>query len=442
MKPIWYILFVIFILILQIIRMAKSVWHVLIAISIIALIALIIRMVKIGKIKINVRFASISKTIISCIVLSISIVYITMMTGFSIYKVITLGEWQGIIVLGSASIIISISWYLNRWRRWWIKFLKTFIPKDKIYPGDWSLREKYFSTFDYASNARYSLRAVDGTFSGHARVWLDKQHVDVSAKLTVHIFEDLLKRKNIEASIKLEHIPGCIYADIIAETNYKSIDSSSKQTSFRAAFYWLYTANYRGDYYVRYNGELGTILFECNSDNTITRAIRTEPREEFYLDNTCDFLTDEARDFIEKGVDWSDGTCSLITKKEFFTLWHELFDYKDKEIAFSFFLEASLIYFAAVANDDKNEQTNSRWDIENAAKYLIDHNETEIMIELLNLREETMYWAARLFSEVLPAETQVAAMSIIESCDNPLIVTRTKRLLSQWKKEGKICTSS
>lgn len=69
--------------------------------------------------------------------------------------------------------------------------------------------------------------------------------------------------------------------------------------------------------------------------------------------------------------------------------------------------------------------------IENAAKYLIIHDENETMIDLLMgmIYEETMYWAARLFSDVLPAETHDAAIRLVENCDNPEIVSRAKRLL-------------
>lgn len=95
------------------------------------------------------------------------------------------------------------------------------------------------------------------------------------------------------------------------------------------------------------------------------------------------------------------------------------------------------MYFAAVANRDKKEQANSRWDIENAAKYLIIHHEKETMIELMGIYEETMYWAARLFSDELPTETRDAALRLVENCDNLEIVSRTKRLLTQWKKGGK-----
>ncbi len=38
------------------------------------------------------------------------------------------------------------------------------MPKDKIRHGDWKMREKYFQTFDYATNALYGLRTAGGIF--------------------------------------------------------------------------------------------------------------------------------------------------------------------------------------------------------------------------------------------------------------------------------------
>ena len=98
------------------------------------------------------------------------------------------------------------------------------------------------------------------------------------------------------------------------------------------------------------------------------------------------------------------------------------------------------MYFAVVANGDKKEQANSRWDIENAAKFLIIHDEKETMIDLLMgmIYEETMYWAARLFVDVIPEYAHDTANRLVEYSDNPYIVSRTKRLLTQWKKGGKL----
>lgn len=432
MKPIWYIIGIACFLISAIGRMANSISDVPIAIGVIAFAALIIWLFETGKIKIKDRFDNILKKIAIGIVVVVGILYIAMMVGFSIYKVTTAGDLQGIILLSIAGVIIGILWYISRWRRWWVKFLKTFMPKDKIRHGDWKMREKYFWTFDYETIAQYGLRPSDGVFDGRARVWLDPNDVDKDAAARLDSFEEILAIRNIEANCALVHIPGCIYADIVAETNYKSMDSS-RQAAFRDAFHELDGMNYQGDYYVEYHGELGTILFE-STFGSVTRAIRTEPREEYYLDLECGFYSDEASYFIERGVDWTEGTYSLISEKQFFTRWRERLDYDDKDDAYSFFEQASLRYFAAVANGDKKELGNSRWDIENAAKYLIVHNETGTMIELMGTYEQAMYWAARLFMVVVPEYAHSTANGLVENCDDPEIVSHAQKLLMQWEK--------
>lgn len=438
MKPIWYIIGVACVLISTIGRMANSLSDVLIALGVIALVVLVIWLFETGRIRLNERLGRILKRIGVGIFVVVGIAYLVAMAGFITYKVATEGDWQGIMVLGIASVAFVISWYISRWRRRWVKFLKTFMPKDKIRHSDWKMREKYFQTFDYATNALYGLRTADGIFDGQARVWLDPSDVDKDASARLDAFEAMLAKRGIKANCALTHIPGCIYADIVAETKYKSMNSD-RQAAFRDAFHELDGMNYHGYYYAEYHGELGTIFFESNSGNVIIRAIRTEPREEYYIDNDCGFQSEEAHYFIERGVDWTEGTYSLISEKEFFSLWRERLEYNDKDDAYSFFEQASLMYFATVANGDKKEQTNSRWDIENAAKYLIAHDEKEIMIDLLMgmIYEETLYWAARLFVDVVPEYALDTAKRLVEYSDNPDIVSRTKRLLTQWKKGGK-----
>ncbi|WP_289630477.1 hypothetical protein, partial [uncultured Phocaeicola sp.] len=88
------------------------------------------------------------------------------------------------------------------------------------------------------------------------------------------------------------------------------------------------------------------------------------------------------------------------------------------------------------ANGDKKEQANSRWDIENAANYLIAHDEVDIMKELLSISEQSIFWAAKLFHDVIPELCENAARSLVENCDNPVIVRNSKRLLTQWKEGG------
>ena len=436
MKQIWLIIGVACVLISSIGRMANSLTDVLIAVGAIALVALVIWLFETGRLRINERLGKVLKKIGAFILVAVGIVYLVAMFVFVTYKVATEGDWQGIMLLGIASVAFGISWYISRWRRRWVKILKTFMPKDKIRHGDWKMREKYFQTFDYATNALYGLRTAGGIFDGQARVWLDPSDVDKDASARLDSFEAMLARRGIKANCAITHIPGCIYADIVAETKYRSMNSD-KQAAFRDAFHELDGMNYHGDYYAEYHGELGTILFECNAGNVIIRAIRIEPREEYYLDSDCGFQSEEAYYFIERGVDWTEGTYSLISETQFFTNWRERLEYDDKDDAYSFFVQASLMYFAAVANGDKKEQTNSRWDIENATKYLITHDAIDEMIELMTIYEQSMYWASRLFVDVIPEFAHDTANRLVEYSDNPVIVSRTKRLIAQWKKGGK-----
>lgn len=318
MKPIWPIIGVACVLISSIGRMADSLTDVLIAVGAIAVVALVIWLFETGKIRLNERFGKILKKIGVGIFVVVGIAYLMAMARFVTYKVATEGDRQGIMLLGIASIAFGISWYISRWRRRWVKFLKTFMPKDKIRHGDWKIREKYFQTFDYATNALYGLHTADGIFDGQARVWLDPSDVDKDASARLDAIEAMLAKRGIKANCALTHIPGCIYADIVAETKYRSMNSD-KQAAFRDAFHELDGMNYHGDYYAEYHGELGTILFECNAGNVITRAIRIEPREEYYLDSDCGFKSEEAYYFIERGVDWTEGTYSLISETQFFT---------------------------------------------------------------------------------------------------------------------------
>lgn len=70
--------------------------------------------------------------------------------------------------------------------------------------------------------------------------------------------------------------------------------------------------------------------------------------------------------------------------------------------------------------------------------HLIEEQEYSLSkIELMGIYEETMYWAIRLFSDVLPAETHDAAIRLVANSDNTEIVSHTKRLLTQCKKGGK-----
>lgn len=434
MKPIWYKIGVACVLISAIGRMADSPLAVLIVIGVLAVIFLIVKLYDNGKIRIPERVKNILKKIGVGIVVFVGIIYLVAMAGFTIYKVVTAGEWYGVIVFALAGIFIGISWYMTRWRRWWVKFIKTFLPKDQVNNGDWKLRENYYWTFDYDTNAQYGLRIKERIFEGRARVWLDPKDVDASLKYITACFYDWLKQKGIEANLVVDHMSGYIYAYVVAETKVKTM-TPSKLQQFRDSFRLLSGMNYEGDYYGKYHGELGTIFFESTSSGVI-RAIRTEPREERYLDPDSGFGSDEAYYFISSYPVWNENECELITQKEFFNLWHEYADYEDGDEAFSFFTNSSTMYFAAVANGDKKEQANSRWDIENAAKYLIAHDEVDIMKELLSISEQSIFWAAKLFHDVIPELCEDAAKRLVEDCDNPVIVRNAKRMLTQWKKGG------
>ncbi len=434
MKPIWYKIGMACVLISAIGRMADKPLAVLIVIGVLAVIFLTVRLYDNGKISIPDRVKNILKKIGVGIVYAVGIIYLGGMAVFVTYKVATEGDMQGIMLLCIVSIAFGISWYISRWRRWWVKFIKTFMPKDQVNNGDWKFRENYYWTFDYDTNAQYGLRIKECIFEGRARVWLDPKDVDASLKYITSCFYDWLKQKGIETNLVVDHMSGCIYAYVVAETKVKTM-TPSKLQQFRDSFRLLSGMNYEGDYYGKYHGELGTIFFESTPSGVI-RAIRTEPREERYLDPDSGFGSDEAYYFISSYPVWNENECELITQKEFFNLWHEYADYEDGDEAFSFFTNSSTMYFAAVANGDKKERANSRWDIENAAKYLIAHDEVDIMKELLTIREDFMFWAAKLFHDVIPELCEDAANRLVENYDDPVIVRNAKRMLTQWKKGG------
>ncbi|WP_289873444.1 hypothetical protein [uncultured Duncaniella sp.] len=434
MKPIWYKIGMACVLISAIGRMADKPLAVLIVIGVLAVIFLTVRLYDNGKISIPDRVKNILKKIGVGIVYAVGIIYLGGMAVFVTYKVATEGDMQGIMLLCIVSIAFGISWYISRWRRWWVKFIKTFMPKDQVNNGDWKFRENYYWTFDYDTNAQYGLRIKECIFEGRARVWLDPKDVDASLKYITSCFYDWLKQKGIETNLVVDHMSGCIYAYVVVETKVKTM-TPSKLQQFRDSFRLLSGMNYEGDYYGKYHGELGTIFFESTPSGVI-RAIRTEPREERYLDPDSGFGSDEAYYFISSYPVWNENECELITQKEFFNLWHEYADYEDGDEAFSFFTNSSTMYFAAVANGDKKERANSRWDIENAAKYLIAHDEVDIMKELLTIREDFMFWAAKLFHDVIPELCEDAANRLVENYDDPVIVRNAKRMLTQWKKGG------
>ena len=179
----------------------------LIAVGAIALVALVIWLFETGRLRINERLSKVLKKIGVFILVAVGIAYLVAMVSFVTYKVATEGDLQGIMFLVIATVAFGISWYISRWRRRWVKILKTFMPKDKICHGDWKMREKYFQTFDYSTNALYGLRTADGIFDGQARVWLDPSVVDKDASARLDSFEEMLARRGIKADCAMDHIP-------------------------------------------------------------------------------------------------------------------------------------------------------------------------------------------------------------------------------------------
>ena len=59
------------------------------------------------------------------------------------------------------------------------------------------------------------------------------------------------------------------------------------------------------------------------------------------------------------------------------------------------------------------------------------------MIELMVIYEQSMYWASRLFVDVIPEYAHDTANRLVEYSENPYIVSYTKRLLAQWEKGDK-----
>ena len=165
MKQIWLIIGVACVLISSIGRMANSLTDVLIAVGAIALVALVIWLFETGRLRINERLSKVLKKIGVFILVAVGIAYLVAMVSFVTYKVATEGDLQGIMFLVIATVAFGISWYISRWRRRWVKILKTFMPKDKICHGDWKMREKYFQTlviFDQGAFGAYAdLRIIN-----------------------------------------------------------------------------------------------------------------------------------------------------------------------------------------------------------------------------------------------------------------------------------------
>lgn len=67
-----------------------------------------------------------------------------------------------------------------------------------------------------------------------------------------------------------------------------------------------------------------------------------------------------------------------------------------------------------------------------SVRTLIRYDEVDYMKELLSdPHDETEYWAARFFHDVIPELTEATAQSLVDNCDKPVIVANAKRLLVQ-----------
>lgn len=434
MKPIWYIIGIACFLISAIARMANSVSDVLIAVGIIAAIGALIWLYEQGYIKINYRVKEIVKAIFKWVIIIAGILYIVSLICFIGYKAIGGDDYVGLIVITLAGGMFGVSYYLTRWRRWWIKFLRTFLRKDQMRALDLKIGADSYEEYDYSSGARYSLRPKEGVFIGNTRIFISPDALDDSMNERLRRFDNMFRESGIENTLNVDYTDGCIYADVSVTVDCRRMNVE-KQTLFRNAFIYLQDSNYQGGYFGKYVGKYGTILFQSTAVEVI-RAIRVEPREEYYMYPDSGFQSEDAYLFIEYYPEWTNGEYTLIAEKEFFSRWRKRTEFDNKDQAYTDFDVSSTAYFAAIENGDKKEQKYSREDIEKAALWLIRYDEVDYIKELLsNPHDETEYWAARFFHDVIPELAEATAQSLVDNCDKPVIVANAKRLLAQWRKD-------
>lgn len=433
MKPIWYIIGIACVLISAIARIANSISDVLVAVGIIAAIGAMIWLYERGYFRINYRVQELVKTIFKWIIIIAVILYIVCLICFIGYNAIEGGDYVGLIVIVLAGGIFGVSYYLTRWRRWWIKFLRTFLRKDQIRTLDLKIGAVSYEEYDYSSSALYCLRPKEGVFIGSTRIFLSPDTLDDSMNERLRRFDNMLRECGIEDAINVDYTDGGIYADVSATVDCQRMNVA-KQTHFRNAFIYLQDSNYKGDYFGKYVGEYGSILLQSTAVEVI-RAVRVKPREEYYIYPDSGFQSEDAYLFIEYYPDWTNGEYTLISEKDFFKQWRKRIEFDNKDQAYTDFDVSSISYFAAIENGDKKEQKYSREDIEKAALWLIRYNEVDYMKELLsNPHDETEYWAARFFHDVIPELAEATAQSLVDNCDKPVIVANAKRLLAQWRK--------
>lgn len=434
MKSIWYIIGIGCFLISAIARMANSISDVLIAVGVIAAIGVLIWLYERGYIRIYYRVQELVKTIFKRVIIIAVILYIVSLICFIGYKAIGGEDYVGLIVITLAGGIFGVSYYLTRWRRWWIKFLRTFLRKDEMRALDLKIGADSYEEYDYSSGARYCLRPKEGVFIGTTRIFISPDTLDDSKNERLRRFEYMLRESGIENTLNVDYTDGCIYADVSVTVDCRRMNVE-KQTLLRNAFIYLKDSNYQGGYFGKYVGEYGTILFQSTAVEVV-RAVRVKPREEYYIYPDSGFQSEDAYLFIEYYPDWTNGEYTLIAEKEFFSRWRKRTEFDNKDQAYTDFDVYSTAYFAAIENGDKKEQKYSREDIEKAALWLIRYDEVDYIKELLsNPHDETEYWAARFFHDVIPELAEATAQSLVDKCDNPVIVANSKRLLAQWRKE-------
>nr|QGT50099.1 hypothetical protein Helico4rc_2190 [uncultured Helicobacter sp.] len=398
------------------------------------------------------------------IIVITSIVFLVVIIGFEVYRTMNEGDYRGLIVLGIAGIFGSISWYLSRYRRWWVRFISIFLREDEIKILDLKPDGDYYKTLDKEIHAAYFLYPKSDIFEAKIRIWLDPQNLALEARRRIDLLTSLLNEHGICANIALIRSPQCIHGTITAEINYKSLNAA-RQIDFRSALIELSKHDYTGEYFVKYQGKLGTLFF-ASSSNGISRAIREEPRfEHYYTRSGHDPLNENDDFYVSYYRDWTNGVYELISKdiffehwRAFFTRWWQCTDEEKLEIdAISILYEATFVYFKAVIEDDKDEQINSQWDIENAAQHLITHHKIDTIKLLLETNDsrETIYWAARLFKNILPTESKASLIHLIKTLENILsnadsedytnetdrkfgvrmdyaILSHAKQLLNEW----------
>ncbi|WP_289225691.1 hypothetical protein [Bacteroides acidifaciens] len=414
--------------------MANSISDVLIAVGVIAAIGVLIWLYERGYIRIYYRVQELVKTIFKRVIIIAVILYIVSLICFIGYKAIGGEDYVGLIVITLAGGIFGVSYYLTRWRRWWIKFLRTFLRKDEMRALDLKIGADSYEEYDYSSGARYCLRPKEGVFIGTTRIFISPDTLDDSKNERLRRFEYMLRESGIENTLNVDYTDGCIYADVSVTVDCRRMNVE-KQTLLRNAFIYLKDSNYQGGYFGKYVGEYGTILFQSTAVEVV-RAVRVKPREEYYIYPDSGFQSEDAYLFIEYYPDWTNGEYTLIAEKEFFSRWRKRTEFDNKDQAYTDFDVSSTAYFAAIENGDKKEQKYSREDIEKAALWLIRYDEVDYIKELLsNPHDETEYWAARFFHDVIPELAEATAQSLVDKCDNPVIVANSKRLLAQWRKE-------